>query len=346
MKDKKWIIAFAVIIIFQLVIFVKIISLEDEVKRFRRESNHIIDNSIGRKLSRVQESDNEILESIKKGASIVSDCYVKKGKIDKSNFTYPLTFCVVPKERNDNTKISIVVDGKNLELNKDGETYTASIKANVGKEYKVQNVSIQTDGVTKSEKLDGSLMYANSSIYEIFPELNASFTGITSYSIDDRSSDDKKIKYNGNRDLKIGIFYARNDEDNFDNAVKIKNMKYVIKKNDEVIEEKSIDLSDEPDEKIKVDDIGIYEKVKENYELLEDDVFTYILKGEFEGGYTFEYNFFKTTGKDLLEVTGRNVAEASADVYESDREARKEAIMAGYIIRDKDGKVISGEVKR
>lgn len=156
MKDKKikdrdlYIIILAMVVMLGFC-FVKINSLSDEIDDLKRD--YVMEDDI------LQDQINSIYrnvdEQMKKQASLITESSYMLGELDTETQKVPVTIQIMPKEIHEDMQVKVELDGEQAEFVKNGSIYEATVPVGLFLiEEPYPMVSITTDGVTKTEKLE------------------------------------------------------------------------------------------------------------------------------------------------------------------------------------------------
>ena len=131
--------------------FVKINSLSDEIDDLKRD--YISEDDMLR--DQINSIYRNVDEQLKKQASLITESTFTLGELDTQTQTVPVTIQIVPKEIHETMQITVELDGKQAEFEKNGSFYEATIPVGLFlTEEPYPMVSITTAGITKTEKLE------------------------------------------------------------------------------------------------------------------------------------------------------------------------------------------------
>ena len=131
--------------------FVKINSLNDEIDDLKRD--YISEDDMLR--DQINSIYRNVDEQLKKQASLITESTFTLGELDTQTQTVPVTIQIVPKEIHETMQITVELDGKQAEFEKNGSFYEAIIPVGLFlTEEPYPMVRITTAGITKTEKLE------------------------------------------------------------------------------------------------------------------------------------------------------------------------------------------------
>ncbi len=287
----------------QIFIIIQVIWLDSDVERLKKQllSHH---TQLENQSVEIKNDIRQIKQEIAKASSIIRDAYTESGEIDIKTLQFPLTFCVIPKEYTENTKVFIYVNGEEIELKNEQGTFKKTINADAREYYDVKKVSIENNGLFQNDDLKYANLSYNIKLDQIFPQINVIF-GYSSES--ERFSNEEKttIRYSGDIDVYLNVDVETNN-------YKIKKIACIITNDGEIA--KTIPLR-------KINEDFFTEYINQSFEVDTNKNLEFKLVAELEEGYVYESVFerFKAT---------------------LDNKHPEPEYKDFYIIKDKDGKII------
>lgn len=156
MKDKKlkdWELYIIILVMAFMLIacFTKINSLSREIDHLRND--YLSEDDMLRE--QINAIYTNVDDQLKKQASLITESTFSLGELDAQTQTVPVRIKIVPKEICEDMQIKVELDGKQAEFVKNGNFYEATIPTGLFLiEEPYPMVSITSDGVTKTEKLE------------------------------------------------------------------------------------------------------------------------------------------------------------------------------------------------
>lgn len=222
-KDKFYIyIITIIIIVLQSLSLMKIYNLENQLQNVEMNMNNQMRNIS----SDINNISSNVDETLNKQASIIESFDYKIGKLDNSDLTVPINFTIIPKEVSKDTVVSIEIDDKFYNMDKNKNKYTATVSISIFYDN-TPKVIIKENDVMKTEEIE---VFANVSIKDqIIPELNANLVGDRTYGSDTYQ-----------RTGSLGI-----DNVSKASATEFTDVRLVVKVDDKLISDKTILPKDE-----------------------------------------------------------------------------------------------------
>lgn len=151
LKDRDLYIIILAMVIMLVFCFVKINSLSEEIDHLKRD--YLSEDDMLR--DQINSIYRNVDEQLKKQASLITESTFSLGELDTQTQTVPVTIQIVPKEICEDMQMKVELDGKQAEFVKNGNFYEATIPTGLFLiEEPYPMVSITSDGVTKTEKLE------------------------------------------------------------------------------------------------------------------------------------------------------------------------------------------------
>jgi len=231
MKKQTAYILIVALIALQIYSLTQIISLQNDLEN-TQETLHSIDNRLNSQISNIYHT---ITKKLEEEASKIHTSSVTVGALNTDTLKVPITFTVEPKTITKSLEVLLDFDGEIISLEQSGTQFFVTKDLGIS-ETAFPKIILQDQGVKHLEEHRGLNV---SRIKEsIFPNIFAHFSGTTKYSSGEYS--EKGF---------IDIEYIGANEDNY-----FKEMKYVVKVDNEKINEKMIPIVDE---KQNIDSISI-----------------------------------------------------------------------------------------
>jgi len=231
MKKQTAYILIVALIALQIYSLTQIISLQNDLEN-TQVTLHSIDNRLNSQISNIYHT---ITKKLEEEASKIHTSSVTVGALNTDTLKVPITFTVEPKTITKSLEVLLDFDGEIISLEKSGTQFFVTKDLGIS-ETAFPKIILQDQGVKHLEEHRGLNV---SRIKEsIFPNIFAHFSGTTKYSSGEYS--EKGF---------IDIEYIGANEDNY-----FKEMKYVVKVDNEKINEKMISIVDE---KQNIDSISI-----------------------------------------------------------------------------------------
>ncbi len=315
MKINKRTMIIGIIIALQLVVLVSLYSLNEKVERLL-----IVDNNdyLYRGLDVLSNNIAQLEDKINQEATLISDSYLEIGEMDTKTLTYPLTFCVLPKTYTENSKLYLMLDNKKIALEKVGDIFKATIKADATAVYQPTAIIIDNDGVLQSQKLDRKdNLEAEKHLYTMLPVILTRFEGNINYG-DLTNNATALIKYN----CTYKIYNQNNDlsEKYQRQPLNIESVKFIVSINDKQIETYDIPKAVQSD-----DDCDYLIEIDKSYELKENDIIKMTFVANIENGLIYE---------KIIEAY-------RVDNRIGNNQTKREELGANpALIKDKNGKII------
>jgi len=222
MKKQTAYILIVALIALQLYSITKISSLQNKIDNTNM-TLHSIDSRMNSQISNIYDTINKKLEE---EASKIYGSSVTVGELNKSTLTVPITFTVEPKTVTENLRVSLVFDGEILPLKQSGMKFSGTKDLEIS-ESVIPKIILEDQGIKYVEEHRGLNV---SRIKEsIFPNIHVHFSGTTKYS---------SGEYRAKGSI-MGEYQQAQNNNNF------LELKYVVKVDDEIIEEKPILLEDD-----------------------------------------------------------------------------------------------------
>ncbi len=222
MKKHISYILIAVLIVLQLYSLAKISSLQSRIEN----TYNTIDSVENRLNSQINSIYQNVDQKLEAQASLIHNTSVKVGKLDVSTLTVPITFTIEPKTVTETMSVSLDFNGEIVRLEKSGLQYFALRNFKISDSISPK-IIMEDNGIKNVEEHQELNV---SSIQEhVFPSLFAHFSGQSSY---------RANKYHTKG--KLDIDYKPSQENN-----PFIDIKYVIKVDDEIINETPVVLEKE-----------------------------------------------------------------------------------------------------
>lgn len=260
MKKQTAYILIIALVLLQLYSITKINALQNKIENTNM-TLHSIDNRLNNQISNIY---NTISKKLEEEASQIHDASVTVGKLNTSTLTVPITFTVQPKTVTDTLSVSLDFNGEILPLKKSDIKFSGTKDLEIS-ENVYPKIILEDKGVKSVEEHRGLNV---SKIKEtIFPNIFVHFSGTTKYS---------SGEYQAKGSL-MGEYQHSNNND-------FTAMKYVVKIDGEIIDEKSIPLEkdNEYSEPLSID-------IDDQYPLEKGEILTTNIVAEDTLGFTHEY---------------------------------------------------------
>jgi len=217
MKKQTAYILITALILMQLYSIIKINTLENKIEN-TNATLYSIDNRINTQMSNIY---SRIDQKLEEEASKIHDSSVEVGRLDTITLTVPITFTVEPKTVTETLSVSLDFNGKIVPLEKSGIKFSATKDLEIS-ESVYPKVILEDQGVISIEEHRGLSV---SRIKEtIFPNIFVHFSGTTKYTSGEYHA----------KGILMGEYQHSQNNNNFTD------MKYVVKVDGEIIEEKPI----------------------------------------------------------------------------------------------------------
>ncbi len=219
------------LVLLQIFSLIKIYDLQSQL--------NYTSSNIQNRISDVQYEISDIYGNIDnmltKQASIISIADYKRLEFDTETLTIPINFQVTPKTLTEDTTASLVIEGEEFPLEREGSTFSATIQTEITDVIR-PSVIIKSDGVEQIEELNigriDNLDYVLPSMF------NPNFGGTTSYTQGD-SENESVYSVDGSIIFDVKTSEIGNE---------ILSTTYLIKVNDDIVLTNPIELADKSKE--------------------------------------------------------------------------------------------------
>lgn len=227
------------LIITQVMSYFKISNLE---RRIEQTSSEIWDlhDTVNNKIDSIYCNVDEKLEE---QASYIEHIETTIGTANMEDFTVPISYTIIPKEISNKTALSLDFNGKMLEMERTGTSFSLTVDTEIFNPEIHPNIIIFEDDITKTEQND--LLYLHSVKDEIFPNASILLLGLS-------RGNSQRYKRTGT------ISWYTKPPGSLSKPIKFTEARLVIKVNDSIIADKPIDINNldgyEVDEEISLKD--------------------------------------------------------------------------------------------
>lgn len=174
MKSKTANILIVILVIAQIISYLRISSLRAEIQNARNEINYLRENTS----NEINMIYSNVGEMLKREASLIESASVEAGTPDKNSLTVPVTFSLTPKEVSANTAVYLDFNGETFPMDKNGTTYSATVSRNIFDNVQPL-IIIDENGVEKTTQ-DARINVSLKS--SVLPEMHARLIGEGGYS--------------------------------------------------------------------------------------------------------------------------------------------------------------------
>jgi len=129
--------------------FGKIRKLESEVQNLRYDLNHYVNDF----RNRVNSIYANVDEFLKQEASLLSHVEAEYGELNLEDHTIDVSVKVVPKLISDDMKVQLSIDGRNVELSRNGSSFSGTIAVDIYNLGEQLLLTIDTDAGTQTQYL-------------------------------------------------------------------------------------------------------------------------------------------------------------------------------------------------
>ncbi len=144
MKKNTIHILIAILIISNVILFVKNGNLQRQIENTNAEMNQL-SGSIKNDMDTIYSNVDEML---KQKASLIESATTEMGEINVDDVTVPLIFTLTPKEVSESTVVSLDFDGELFPMEKNGTTFLATVNRDIFGDA-LPKIVIQEEGVKK-----------------------------------------------------------------------------------------------------------------------------------------------------------------------------------------------------
>lgn len=262
MKKQTAYILIIALILLQLYSITKINTLQNKIENTNM-TLHSIDNRLNNQITNIYNTINKKLEE---EASKIHESSVSVGKLNTSTLKVPITFIVEPKTVTETLNVSLDFNGEILPLKQSGIKFSGTKDLEIS-ENVYPKIILEDKGVKNVEEHRGLNVFRIKET--IFPNIFIHFSGTTKYS---------SGEYHAKGSLMGEYRHTNNNNNDF------KEMKYVVKIDGEVIDEKSISLEKENEysEPLSID-------IDDKYPLEKGEILTTNIIAVDTLGFTHEY---------------------------------------------------------
>ncbi|KPU45776.1 hypothetical protein OXPF_10110 [Oxobacter pfennigii] len=179
----------ALVLIFGLIISNKVdTSISNLSNKVQNLSNTV--NNQNQQISNLYARIENLLES---QTSIIDSYDIKYGAFNGDDLTYEVLFTVTPKEGGENIKATVSLDDVKSEMNRIGNSFAASVKVPVAKEYQ-PTITFLENNISRNETLKDTLSFRQNYLMQI----KSGFSGEKSYN-------NGNLNYKGNVIIYFGL---------------------------------------------------------------------------------------------------------------------------------------------